>query len=423
MIDKELSSIFKSCADEIRSKGVNGTFTPYQLSSGIHQIQTDNKPVQDEWCLPRGWFDLRQIYKNDIAQSVGKVAYLIRVNEDGTVPTYGYSSPVQLSNYGFFSFINDTYNIISARTSNEPDRLIKLTSQDRSIFKVDWDESKYIPNPYNNEKYVWIEGYYNVSSIQCTYLGTNKSGTVWVCGDETLSNDIHGEGRFARDLVAITGFRSLKVGTYAFEVSQLETIPPLNCPNNTAMTTNFSTTKLKKINWLEGGKPLSCTSYNYTFSYIYGLREFPDVLFKNNRLTSVYCIASNVHTIEKYPDVMDFSKITYNPHHFWNHCNYLRQYIRHLPETEFDFPSLSSNNLTCTFNQMGLLSPQTIARFDSNDNLSGGWFYAWNKHPSDNHISVRFAAKILGTGIYDQNKMNSISSYLENKGITIINAW
>ena len=43
MIDTELSSIFKSCADSIRTKtgDLSVTYTPYELSAGIESIETD----------------------------------------------------------------------------------------------------------------------------------------------------------------------------------------------------------------------------------------------------------------------------------------------------------------------------------------------------------------------------------------------
>lgn len=44
MIDTELSSIFKSCADSIRSKtgNLSATYTPYQLSAGIQSIESSS---------------------------------------------------------------------------------------------------------------------------------------------------------------------------------------------------------------------------------------------------------------------------------------------------------------------------------------------------------------------------------------------
>ena len=424
MIDTELSSIFKSCADAIRSKtgDVSATYTPYELSTGIGNIETNLQPIQDDWYLPKGWFDLRTIYNDDIAQSVGKVAYLIRVNEDGTVPTYGYQSgSIPLSNYGYFSFGNDGNYILSARTSNEPDKLIKITNANRNIFKVDWDKDKYIANPYNDEKYVWIEAYYSLSSVQSTWLATAKNGVIWVCGDEKLNNNIFANGRFARDLVAITGFKTMgttsKNAIYQFECAPLETVPPLYYPNATDMKYSFNNTALKQINWAENGKPVNCKDYTAFITTNIGLTEFPDILPKDNQVTSVYNIMGSCATIRDYPDIMDFSNIRYYPQHFWNHCNYLRQYIRHLPQIEFDFPSLSANNLSCTFNSIAGISPTTIARFDNEDNLSGGWLYCWNKHPADSQISVKF---LQMPSWFNDKQKSSVINHLKSKGIILI---
>lgn len=55
MIDTELSSIFKSCADAIRSKtgDVSATYTPYELSTGIENIKTSDGDWERPSDCPR----------------------------------------------------------------------------------------------------------------------------------------------------------------------------------------------------------------------------------------------------------------------------------------------------------------------------------------------------------------------------------
>lgn len=54
-------------------------------------------------------------------------------------------------------------------------------------YAPEWDKSKFIVNPYNGEKYIWIEIYYksDVCNIWGDSIPVYMPTTRWVCGDGT----------------------------------------------------------------------------------------------------------------------------------------------------------------------------------------------------------------------------------------------
>ena len=162
---------------------------------------------------------------------------------------------------------------------------------------------------------------------------------------------------------------------------------------------------------------MSATDYSYFASNCFSLEEFPDVLFEGNQLSNVYGIASSCLSVRKYPKTMDFSKVTAYPAQFWNHCNYLRQAITELPE-KMIFPDALT--LSCQFNQMGTIDYDTLARFDNEGHLSGGWLYGWKRNPGyTTDLSVRFQTSPIAW-MTEQQKAE-VSAHLLTNGIYLYN--
>lgn len=96
-------------------------------------------------------------------------------------------------------------NYIGFRTSNDPSTFVSATYTTQA--QVDWDPSKYIQGR-GNEKYVWIEMYYQIA--RCTWNGGNGypsaycPGLLWMCGDKTSSASV--TLRFSRNCRALTDF-------------------------------------------------------------------------------------------------------------------------------------------------------------------------------------------------------------------------
>lgn len=393
----------------------------YNLSGYVDSIVMPQQPIQDDWLLPYGWPDLREVLKDDPFKDrqgvAGRCVVLIEVMENGLPGVKGANVNNQQT-WGWFNIYNTCQNSVGCRTSNDPNTFIQNTTTDTQYV---WDSSKYIQGA-NGQKFVWIEVYYNRAqphfgwSSGAYTIASSWIGLRWICGDGTYGCLVN--SRFARNLTAITGFTYITIQPYALQESQLQTIPPLSCSNQSQSMTNcLNYTQLKKIKFAEGGMPLSSTDYSYFVTTCLRLEEFPDVLFEGNQLTSIYGIASNCASIRKYPKTMDFSKVTSSPAQFWNSCNYLRQAITELPE-KMIFPDALT--LSCQFSQMGVIDYDTLARFDNEGHLSGGWLYGWTRNPGyTTDLSVRFQSSPI-SWMTEQQK-SEVSSYLLTKGIYIYN--
>lgn len=74
--------------------------------------------------------------------------------------------------------------------------------------------------------------------------------------------------------------------------------------------------------------------------------------------------------------------------------------------------------LSCQFNQMGLVQGDTIARFDDQGHLSGGWFYGWTRNPGyTTDLSVKFQSTPVSWMTAAQKA--EVSSYLLNRGFYV----
>lgn len=114
---------------------------------------------------------------------------------------------------------------------------------------------------------------------------------------------------------------------------------------------------------------------------------------------------------------MDFSKVNTNQTNFWNYCNYLRQAITELPE-KMIFPDTLT--LSCQFSQMGTIDYDTLARFDNEGHLSGGWLYGWKRNPGyTTDLSVRFQLSPI-SWMTEQQKAE-VSAHLLTNGIYLYN--
>lgn len=69
---------------------------------------------------------------------------------------------------------------------------------------------------------------------------------------------------------------------------------------------------------------------------------------------------------------------------------------------------------------MGLINYDTLARFDNEGHLSGGWLYGWTRNPGYTSVlSVRFQSSPV-SWMTEQQKAE-VSSYLLTKGIYVYN--
>lgn len=198
--------------------------TTYNLSAAVSALA---QPVQDDWRLPAGWPDLREVIKNDpfknAANVAGRMAVLIKVGDNNLPMCRGDDR----SSWGTWYPRGCGANYIGFRTSNDPSTFVSATNATQA--QVDWDSSKYIQG-IGNERYVWVEMYYNIA--RCTWSGGNGypadycPGLLWMCGDKTSSASV--SLRFSRNCRALTDFEWCAAGAYSLEQNQLETIPPLS---------------------------------------------------------------------------------------------------------------------------------------------------------------------------------------------------
>ena len=172
---------------------------------------------------------------------------------------------------------------------------------------------------YYNRAYAhfgWSSGTYTVASAW--------QGLRWMCGDGTHGCTMF--ARFARRLVAVTGFTYMYLQQYAFETDgQLVTLPPLSASSPTYNVINaLNYTQMRKINFAQGGLPISATSYASFATNCLNLEEFPDILPEGNQVSNVNNIAAACTSVTRYPSVLDYSKVATNVTNFWNYSNYLR---------------------------------------------------------------------------------------------------
>lgn len=80
-------------------------------------------------------------------------------------------------------------------------------------------------------------------------------------------------------------------------------------------------THVHHINFLSGAYPLSCATLATFVANCTNLEEFPDVLFEGNQVSNVNNIATNCPAITRYPDTLDYSKVSTNAASFWNYSN------------------------------------------------------------------------------------------------------
>lgn len=282
---------------------------------------------------------MRTLFKNDLFKeqynAVGRCAFLIQVEDDGTVPLLAkdkngtvYQGHINGSLY--------TSNMIGVRTSDDPSAYITVPKSSYTV-PLTWNEDNYIRNPYNNERYVWIEMYF--SSRNCVTSSTNYGnwrGTLWICGDDYSQCRFY--MRFIRTLQAITNFDSCYYDsngsaamTYLYEVCQLKTFPKIYAPNAPNFQSLFDNTDLKKIEFKEGGFPVNCTNWSTTLYNCFSLTDFPDILFEGNVVTNITNVTVNCYALTRYPDIMDFRSLTTNKDKCWNQVINMRQHIQKLP--------------------------------------------------------------------------------------------
>lgn len=181
----------------------------YNLSGYVDSIVMPQQPVQDDWLLPYGWPDLREVLKDDPFKDrqgvAGRCVVLIEVMDNGLPGVKGANANNQQT-WGWFNIYNTCQNSLGCRTSNAPDTFIQNTTTDTQYV---WDPSKYIEGA-NGQKFVWIEVYYNRAyahfgwSSGAYMLQGAWTGLRWICGDGTHGCSVY--ARFARNLVAVTGF-------------------------------------------------------------------------------------------------------------------------------------------------------------------------------------------------------------------------
>lgn len=181
----------------------------YNLSGYVDSIETPQQPIQDDWLLPYGWPDLREVLEDDPFEDrqgvAGRCVVLIEVMDNGLPGVKGANANNQQT-WGWFNVYNTCSNSVGCRTSNDPDTFIQNTAADTQYV---WDSSKYIQGA-NGQRFVWIEVYYNRAyahfgwSSGSYMLHGAWTGLRWICGDGTHGCGVY--ARFARNLVAVTGF-------------------------------------------------------------------------------------------------------------------------------------------------------------------------------------------------------------------------
>lgn len=118
-------------------------------------------------------------------------------------------------------------------------------------------------------------------------------------------NPFKGNVAYASSLKAITGFTFYWAGD-SVAYSGLETMPPLSAiDNNKNLADFFTYVPIRKINFAEGGYPLSSTSLT-RFANSSSLETLPDLFFEGNKINIAYTALDNANRMKEYPDVMDF---------------------------------------------------------------------------------------------------------------------
>lgn len=114
----------------------------WHLSSYIQSIQPP--PIQDDWCLPYGWPDLRKVIDNDPFKDrqnvVKRTALLIEVDTADNLPeVYGLSAVTK----GALPLYSTVQHGVGFRTSNDPDTLSSWPSSGVDTI-INWDPTKFI---------------------------------------------------------------------------------------------------------------------------------------------------------------------------------------------------------------------------------------------------------------------------------------
>lgn len=295
---------------------------------------------------------MREVIKNDPfkdKQGVGgRCVVLIDVLDNG-LPGVKAANVDNKQTWGWFNIYSTCQNSVGWRTSNDPSTFVAVGRDDVQYI---WDPSKYI-SALDGRKFVWVEVYYNRAYAHFgwssgTYVVSGAwPGLRWMCGDGTHGCTMF--ARFARRLVAVTGFTYMTLQQYGFETDgQLVTLPPLSASSQTYNVINaLNYTQMHKINFAQGGRPISATSYASFATNCLNLEEFPDILPEGNQVSNVNSVASTCTSVTRYPSVLDYSKVATNVTNFWNYSNYLRQYIDKLPD-KMIFPDALT--LSCQFN-------------------------------------------------------------------------
>ena len=154
-----------------------------------------------------------------------------------------------------------------------------------------------------------------------------------------------------------------------FDRCGVETVPAVSVNSNqTNLATTFDRNSIHKLVFAENGWNLSCVNLNQCL-YDTKLVEMPNILPEGNVVSAMTNFASESYQLRRYPDTMDFSHVTTNAANFWNYCN-TGQMVEKLP-SKMVFPN--SLTLSCQFSQMGQIYPDTMARFNEDNELTGGW--------------------------------------------------
>lgn len=289
----------------------------WHLSSYIQSIEP--APIQDDWCLPYGWPDLRKVIDDDPFKDtqnvVKRTALLIEVDTEDNLPeVYGLSGLTK----GALPLYSTVQSGVGFRTSNDPDTWNNHpTSAINTI--IDWDPSKFLDGA-NGQKFVWVEIYQSKATSDFGWstgyarLCDSWLGLCWIHGDGI--SPFKGNVAFAASLKAITGFTFYLAGD-TVGYSGLETMPPLSTVTKDKNLADFFTSvPIRKINFAEGGYPLSSTSLT-RFANSSSLETLPDLFFVGNKINIAVYALDSANRMKEYPDVMDFSAITQYNTRIW----------------------------------------------------------------------------------------------------------
>lgn len=199
-----------------------------------------------------------------------------------------------------------------------------------------------------------------------------------------------------------------------FDRCGVETVPAVSVNSNqTNLATTFDRNSIHKLVFAENGWNLSCVNLNQCL-YDTKLVEMPNILPEGNVVSAMTNFASESYQLRRYPDTMDFSHVTTNAANFWNYCN-TGQMVEKLP-SKMVFPN--SLTLSCQFSQMGQIYPDTMARFNEDNELTGGWLYGWTRNAGyTTELSVKFATSPATW--MDANQKAEVSAYLHTRGFHI----